>query len=68
MKLLEYVEELNKLLSDHPEASEFLVVSAIDDEGNGFNLVSFGPQVGTYDVYEKQFDEDGGVDNAVCIN
>lgn len=67
MKFKQYVENLNKLLKDRPETSEFHVVSSTDDEGNGFNLVHYEPQVGNYDGEEKEFTEEKEI-NAVCIN
>lgn len=63
----DYVAGLVMLLADRPETGEFQVVSSKDDEGNGYNLVSYDPSVGTYDGDDNSFREERGV-NAVCIN
>ena len=65
MKLKEYVENLTKLLNDRPETAEFDVLTSIDDEGNGFNLVDCLPSVGTYTDGEFQ---DENKPNAICVN
>jgi hypothetical protein len=74
MKLSEYVKNLNTLLETRPETAEYEVVSAIDDEGNGFNPVVFEPTVGLYDEREWTPEDNFEVEelavgpNAVCIN
>lgn len=68
MKLKEYMDNLNKLVKDNPEAKEFDVISAIDDEGNGYNLVFFHPTLGVYDGDEFNTDVDPKKFNAICIN
>lgn len=67
MKLKQFTENLNKLMEERPETADFDVVTSIDDEGNGFNLVYYNPQVGHYDSNEKEFYQEKEV-NAVCIN
>jgi hypothetical protein len=67
MILKEFVEKLNKLMDERPETATFEVVTAIDDEGNGYNLVFYDPQVGHYDSNEKEFYQEKEV-NAVCVN
>jgi len=67
MKLKEFAENINKLLKERPESAEFDVVSSRDDEGNGFNLVSYDPSIGTYDAVDKEFSSESKP-NAVCIN
>lgn len=67
MKLKEFADNINKLLRDRPEAAEFNVVTSIDDEGNGFNLVHYTPTIGSYDMEEREFQEEKEI-NAVCIN
>lgn len=67
MKFKEYVENLNKLLKDRPETAEFDVVTSIDDEGNGYNVVHYSPSVGSYDMAEEEFSQEK-VLNAVCVN
>ena len=82
MNLKEYIKNLSKLLEEHPEAAEFEVVTACDDEGNGFNRVYYTPSIGCYDADDKEFQSiasmledlaDGERDeisesNAVCVN
>ncbi len=69
MKLKEFSDNLTQLMKDRPETRDFLVVSSKDDEGNGFNLVSYEPSVGEYNKEEKDFyQEHEPRSNAVCIN
>ena len=67
MKFKQYVINLNKLLEQRPETADYDVVTSKDDEGNGFNLVHYAPQVGNYDEDEREFKEEQ-VTNAVCVN
>ena len=67
MKLSEYITSLNKLLEENPEASDYLVITSIDDEGNGFSPVHYSPQIGGYDEDGKEFDENLTA-NSVCVN
>ena len=67
MKFKKYVENLNKLLAERPETAEFDVVTSKDDEGNGYNLVSYEPSVGSYDEEDREFKEESKL-NAVCVN
>ena len=46
MNLRKYLDNLNKLVEEHPEALEFEVISAADDEGNNYQKVSFDPSIG----------------------
>jgi len=48
MKLKEYLEHLNLLVKENPEALEHTVVYGVDPEGNSFGEVSWGPSVGHY--------------------
>tara|TARA_R100001480_G_scaffold70152_1_gene81407 strand:- start:2872 stop:3099 length:228 start_codon:yes stop_codon:yes gene_type:complete len=75
MKFKEYVENLNKLLKEKPETAELEVITSIDDEGNAFNRVFYGPATGVYDEGDNTFyDEDDFLEdaeikvNAVCLN
>ena len=69
MKLKEYLENINKLAAENPEALEFEVISSIDDEGNGYKRIYYSPSLGSYDdgeffvsdAYRLEF-------NAICIN
>ena len=67
MKFKDYVTNLNKLLEQRPETADYDVVTSKDDEGNGFNLVNYEPQVGNYDKEDREFKEEE-VTNAVCVN
>lgn len=74
MKLKQYLASLNKLAALHPETLEFEVVYSKDDEGNGFQTVSYEPVIGFFDsdyagdFYSgDQIDEEMEV-NAVCVN
>lgn len=56
MKLKEYIEKLQEFVKEHPEALEFETVNAVDDEGNGYNVVGYGPSLGHYDgEYNGEF-------------
>lgn len=72
MKLKEYVDSLNKLLADNPEAAEYMTVYSLDDEDNSCNTVRFEPSIGSYD--EKEFYDKYGMvaaglkPNCVCVN
>lgn len=73
MTLKEYIQGLQEFVEENPEAADFKVVSAIDEEGNGFNEVKFGPTLGYFDdsyggfthADEEELEEEP---NAVCIN
>jgi hypothetical protein len=67
MKFSEYVKNLNDLLKERPETADYDVVTSKDDEGNGYNLVRYEPQVGSYDDEDREFKEEQ-VTNAVCVN
>ena len=67
MKLKEFVDNLNKLITDRPEVADFDVVTSKDAEGNGFTLVHYSPSVGHYDEEDKQFTEELKF-NSVCVN
>jgi hypothetical protein len=66
MKLKEFIKNLNKLTTDNPEALDYDVVTSKDDEGNGFNLVYYAPQIGHLDE-NRDFKEVQAA-NAVCVN
>lgn len=53
MKLREYLEALNQLVKDNPQALDMEVVYAKDDEGNGCQYVVCVPS-------ELQFISEGG--------
>jgi hypothetical protein len=75
MTLKEYFEQLQEFINENPDALELEVITSVDDEGNGFNQVNYGPSKGNYDgdsfTSEDMFDDWGiGEDgiNAVCLN
>lgn len=82
MTLNKYVNELLQFIKDNPEGAEWNVITSSDDEGNDFNIVSWGPTAGHYedrefysgdDLIERNEDlADDGEElikiNAVCIN
>lgn len=69
MKLKAYLAELNKLVESNPEALEFEVVTSIDDEGNGYNIVNYGPGLGA--LVDGEWDDEIEIGNPathVCLN
>lgn len=71
MTLQEYYESLGSFLKDHPEAAKLPVVYAKDDEGNGYQNISYSPSLGEVDSLDyciESFDTDSESPNAVCIN
>lgn len=79
MKLRDYIDGLNELVKEMPEALDFDVVSASDDEGNSYHIVNFGPSIGHFDTEERDFlsaegwepwddNDEMPENNAVCIN
>ena len=75
MKLKDYLDDMNALIKEHPEALEFDIVYAADDEGNDFQNVRNVACVGLYQSREftpatdfELNDMTGSVPNAVCLN
>jgi len=71
MTLKEYARKINKLLIDHPEAKDYMVVYSVDEEGNNFTQVHFDPSIGEYDngFFATESSNQNVEDcNAVCIN
>jgi hypothetical protein len=66
MKLKEYLEKLNKIAKDQPQTLDFEVISAIDDEGNGYNPIYFDPTLGEFEDGDFQTETENF--NAICIN
>lgn len=75
MRLTEFLSLANKLAKENPEALNYEVITSTDDEGNGFNLVSFAPSIGVYDdgnfipidcIKENGYKKKDV--NAVCLN
>ena len=81
MKFKDYVKSLQEFLKELPETAEMEVVTSIDDEGNGYNAVQFGPSIAQFHsmedpwlelvgFYEKENKESLALEdcNAVIIN
>jgi len=75
MKLKKFIKNLEAFAKKHPEALEMTVVTAIDDEGNGFNEVYFTPILGFYEDREfmsvenmEEYERPPSDINAVCVN
>jgi hypothetical protein len=77
MTLKEYIEGLQSFAKENPDALELQVITAADDEGNGYKQVHYSPTKGNYDndddsfisdvCFEEWEMEDAEV-NAVCVN
>lgn len=80
MKLKEYMDRLNKLIAENPEALELEVITARDSEGNGYNAVWSSPTMGLFEdgefwdnsagtiqEYEDYWEEEYHL-NAICLN
>jgi hypothetical protein len=78
MKLKEFLENLNKLVKDHPKYLELDVITSKDAEGNGFEEVYYEPSVGVFDDdeyvpsnsedFEEEYEYTDKDINAICIN
>lgn len=74
MKFKEYLAELNKIAKKNPETLNMDVIYSKDDEGNGYQQVSYEPSKGFYDgdefTGEGHFEECEITENpnAICIN
>lgn len=79
--LKEYILDLQKLVEENPKTADFIVITAKDAEGNGYEPIYYGPTIGLYDVEEDdnnfisedQYHEYDGLyedssSNAVCVN
>jgi len=76
MKLNEYIQKLQEIVNENPEAEQLEAVYGIDDEGNAFHPVVHNPTVGYYfnnEFYDREYmkEEDeieNHTPNAICIN
>jgi len=79
MQLREYLEELNKIIQEHPEVLEYEVCYSIDDEGNEYNKVNYTPSLVEFDnvknenrdlqkLYLEDEDKESTNYNAIIIN
>jgi len=65
MQLGEYITHLQKIQREHGGALK--CVYARDDEGNGFEEITYAPVVGNHDG--EDFSNEKGVPiNAICVN
>jgi len=70
MKFKDYLEQINAFAKKYPEALDFEVITADDEEGNGYTPVYYGPSMGEFNKAERQFTNDVDEEkyNAVCLN
>lgn len=79
MKLDEYINNLQKILETNPDYAKLDVITAKDDEGNGYNTVHYTPSVGWVDEDFESFVNENNADdvdfeddelniNCVCVN
>ena len=52
--LQQFVDGLNAYLKTHPDHADKIVVTARDDEGNGYNRVFYDPTLGRWDVGSEE--------------
>ena len=65
MLLKDYLMQLIDLAKENPEALDYEVITAKDDEGNGYCKVHYSPAVGHFSDGEYSNE---GVENVVCLN
>jgi len=69
MKLKKFMEHLNTLVKEYPGALELDVITAKDDEGNGFNQIHYRPCVAKFDgQYIDNSKEAAKNPNVVLLN
>lgn len=76
MTLREYIDNLNELLEEYPDAANYTVITAKDAEGNGYDRVYYTPTLGKLDddgdfIHLSSFEDyDLEKDDAdsVCVN
>lgn len=68
MTLNEYKKQLDEFCKNNSRLGNCIVVTSIDNEGNGFNEVFYGPTAGYYTDGEFIDEGDDGDINAVCLN
>jgi len=77
MKLNEYMTKLQEFIMEHPKAMDMDVITSIDDEGNGYNLVYGNPTLGIFRNVDEfishplDLKDEGSTEddfNAVCLN
>ena len=70
MKLREFLKNLSEIVKADKSTLELDVVTAIDDDGNGFKEVVFEPSLGEHfaDGDFEMAESDECKVNAICIN
>lgn len=74
MNLTQYTQNLLKFLEENPEAGALQVITAMDEEGDGYSPVHYEPSVGYFTDEEgegefwKVDDIESGEANSVCVN
>jgi hypothetical protein len=63
MTAKEYLEKLKPLVEANPDLE---VITARDDEGNGYNPVVFDPSIGYFD--NTDYDSTNEDANVLCLN
>ncbi len=66
MILERFIEHLQKIAKDNPEALGYEVIYSIDEEGNGFDKVFYPPSLVAFDGQE--IEDESSFPNAVLIN
>lgn len=66
MTLKQYADLINQFVKQNPEALEFDVIFACDDEGNNYEKVVCAVSKGYFSGWEYDMNNDNP--NAVCIN
>jgi len=64
----DYLEQLQQLLLEYPEAAKLEVITSADDEGNYFNRVFYGPSIGVFknDEFDRVLNPKEA--NCICLN
>jgi len=69
MKLRKFLENLNNMVAEDKSLLDFDVVTAIDDEGNGFKPVYYAPSTGKFDGQDFDSNKEANIKpNAICLN
>ena len=75
MKFKEYLDNLNKYAKENPDSLNYDVITSVDDEGNGYNLVHYSPSKGIFE--DREFISEDGLEdynrdkvdlNSICVN
>jgi len=61
LTLKQFADDINAYLKQHPDHADMPVLTARDDEGNGYNLVYYSPSYGTWEVLADEIE-------GVCVS